>query len=544
MLYKLYENIDWRKSSRVAIELKKGQLTQDQILEARTLALRKMSYVQSLQLRSKKESASSKLMMAGAVEANGILALGNNPQENFKIYLATAESYTLAKRNSKAFAYYMKSLDVSKKIKSRNFQKISLEGALKVVSNNNLNDLENVYKEYLEFASRDRKSAQIYEKLFQVYMKQNKQDQALKLVGDYQRNFPKNIKQREAMLALLFKNYDQNKQTQKTQYLLGLIQTGKVIVTPQYRQRLVNLSNSMLEKDAAKLIQSGDWKQAVEKYKLAFSQNSSRSTKADIALNIAQLYDSQKNFIESKNWTEKSVQLMNSTQVSKNQDILNTLNQNLFYSGYISQSAAISKNAWLKSCREVKLFRNTMILVKASQIDDKSLFQQAYRCLPRTEVSKVQRSFYDTGKVNVSRSELAKLKNMKSLEQHIVNTKLSSNIDTFSTQIKSTLSKLARLNNLLSGIQAKSQEKIQGFHSLLYAYASAEKKVKDYISSSKVKEVKASLQPVLKNLTDQKKDTFKRALSHISKFKNYTNYNHDLLQFLGIGQGTTYRRKL
>ena len=544
MLYKLYENIDWKKSSRVAIELKKSQLSQNQLIEARNLALRKMSYVQALLVRSKKESASSKLLMAATVEANGILAMGDKPQDNFKIYLAIAESYSLARRNQKAFAYYMKSLEDAKRLQSRNFQKISLEGALKVVSNNNLNDLEKVYSEYLKFAPKVPKSAQIYEKLFQVYMKQGKDEQALNLVKQYQQNFPRNIKQREAMLALLFKSYDQKKQSQKTQSLLSQIQSGKIAVTPLYKQRLVNLSNSLLEKDAARLIQSGDWKQAVEKYKLAFSQNSNNTTKADIALNIAQLYDSQKNYPESKTWTQKSVKLMSSTQVTKSQNILNTLNQNLFYSGYITQSAQISRDAWLKACRQLKLFKNTMILVKASEMNAKALFQRAYRCLPRVEVNKIQRSFYDNSTQQVSQTELAKLKNMKSLERHIVGTKLSSNIDTFSTQIKSTLSKLTRLNNLLSTINSNAQEKIQGFYSLLYAYASAEKKVKDYINNTKVAEVKASLKPVLLNLTNQKKEIFKKSLSHISKFKNYTPYNHDLLQFLGIGSGTSYRRKL
>lgn len=548
MLYKLYENLDWKKSAKLSLILKNEKLNASQAQEARGLALAKLSYIQNLLVKKRNESTLEKRAMAQAVEAHSLLAFSNDIKSNYKVSLAVAEAYNISGMNKKAFNSYMKSMEIAKSLKSSSLQKLSLDGALKTVATQDLNDLKLVYNKYLEYSPRGEKAPSIYEKLFQIHLQNKDLVSAEDTLKAYQKNFPRNLSKQEGMLALLFEQYQASGKMSSVRSWMSQINTGTFKVSPSYRARLTTLSNSIVEREAATLIKGGQWEKAIDKYKIAYSKNKDKETKADIALNIAQLYDSKKQTHLMKPWLEKSISLMGSKQVKNSEGILSTLLQSIFYNGYTKESFNLSQKAWVKSCRSMTLFKNAIVISKAFMASKnvKSLFRQARKCLPVGEINSLEASYNEELAMTQNGFNLReqnKLQRLKSIESSILKRKLSSNINTLSGQIKTTLSELSQINNYLSQIKNESVEKILGFQSLLSAYSSTQSKIQAFINKTKIKEVKSSLKPVLITLSSQRTSSFKRALSTISQRKNYTNFNHGLLRFLDIGKNKSKFRE-
>lgn len=592
MLFLNYDYIDWKKSTQVARVLnhyKKNNLIEmKSLIEIQKKSLDMMANLQQKIIKEKKN-----LYIEGVI-AHGILAEGQDTNEIIKINFSIAESLLASGDHGRALPYYLKAYDLSDPNKSDKLKVASLNGALKCIAVENSNTpeslkrLEAVYERYLKVYPTGPKSTIIYDKLSQVYVKEGKLKEADILLQNYQKSMPQDKGKQEALLIILLDKYREIGDIASIKPWMIKVANNEMSLSRGYKEKIYKLSNSITENEASKLISSGDWRGAIEKYKLAYQSNTEAKTKGNIAFNISQIYDSQNELVEADLWFKNAMKYMEPKEVAEVTPQVINLSLKLFNQGYLEEGANNSFSAWIKNCTSADLFKNTIIMNNVIGYDARNIemYAKAATCRIPNELKisigkeiletidrggdlmklksllSVQRQqevwfsdqafYYQKTGDTYHRSELLRFKsienNAKGLEikahtpfTQIVNlnkslnkVKLSSNIQTLSSQIKNILSQFSKMNDLTLQISTQSESYTRSLNLLIDSYQVLETEFKNYMKRTKDAEIIKSLTPVLGTIVAQKNDFYKKSLANISKSKNYSSRNHDLLEFIGV----------
>lgn len=535
ILFSTYAKAQWRqigKTAHILLKYKSKKMIPEKNLKA--IQKQSLSYMGLYQrdILNKKLSLKKKRERAKVLEVLGELGKSENSLQNNKISLALAESHAMVKSYKKSLEYY---LEISKSTGSEPLRRIALEGALKLSqhfshSPEDLPHLEEIYQSYIDHYPSSLKSEVLYEKLIQVYLKQGKLKKADASLLKYQGQFPLKRSKQGALLMLLLDGYHKNNQYFPIQKWVNRIEKQKNLVSPEYRKRVESLSNTIVEKRVQLHLQKGDWKKAVLQYEKAYTENQNQSTKADIALNIAQIYETKKVYHLAKNWLEKSIQLMNSKQVLKSEGIVNNLSLNLFYEGYTDTGQTVLKAAWKKNCRIQSYFTNTLILLNA--IEKKGEMREVYEHSSRCGYSSsFRRSIYQKFFRKEQRKKPAVDMNKK-LRKEIQSISFSRQSSVFEKQVKRSLHLLSKMNIKVSNMSLKASSYMESFVSLVKSYGDIEKKMTDFLRKNK--DYKSSLGPVVKSLNLQRRDLLKKIFQDIHRTKAYSLENQKLLKLMEI----------
>lgn len=266
---------------------------------------------------------------------------------------------------SNAIAFYDKAYDLSKKNKNYKFQKLSLESLLATLSKKTLNNKvkEKYYVPvYLKYLSTDQKSPRaksIYQKLFNVYYERNKITDAENVLNSYARNFPKDYKIQEAMLAKIVDFHHKKKNYVKIKSLVKRVNSKQYLISQKFAKKLREILTSIQMEKVQKSLESGDKKAALVGYhKILKDPDATLRAITNAKYNLAVLYYELGNTKKSYLWSVEAIKSMDNKNVQKFSDTFLSISNYLFGRLQFSASADLSMRSMAKMCKTKSRLKN------------------------------------------------------------------------------------------------------------------------------------------------------------------------------------------
>lgn len=336
-----------------------------------------------------------------------------------------AETDFFVKNYSDALKEYTRVFNASAKANNKEYKTKSMEGVLSCLAKRSIPAKTKekyyapVYESYVKYFPRSNKTPEIYRKLFQVYLGQNKLVKAKGVIDRYNKLYPKDFVNTEAMIANLMEKHRSQKDNNAIKGWIQDIEQGKYKVSAKYQLRLRELLTSMQIAVVQGMLKSGNKKEALIGYhKVLKDPHSTEKSKINAKYNLAALYYELGKMQESYKWSVQSIAQMSSKEVSNFSDSFLTISSYLFLKMQFLASADLSKRIVAKLCREkgdkkIIAFKNSSYLYLAE-----GKTQEVYDMLKLGTKCGISKEITDEIKIELAK-EFSKSKKYELLEKMV-----------------------------------------------------------------------------------------------------------------------------
>lgn len=301
-----------------------------------------------------------------------VIARLENKKPHISQFLKAETNYSVGKYRQ-ALEAYNETYELALVRKDAKYIKLSLEGMLatlaqKVDVGTKAKFLGLSYGYYLKHFPRTKRSFTIYQKLFQIYLKEGKDEQAAQLIYSFKKNFSQSAKTLEAMVANLMEHYRKNKNTAKITEWVQKIQRGEFRVSAKYMKKIRLLALTMQFENAEKATTKGEKKFALKEYfRIYQSKVSSKEAKKNAAYNIAVLFFELGDMKKTYTWSKTAIGLMRNNDLLKFESSFLSMSSSLFERRMFKESVQMSTTIYKRICRSKSyrkkfFFKNAVIV--------------------------------------------------------------------------------------------------------------------------------------------------------------------------------------
>ncbi|OUR97116.1 hypothetical protein A9Q84_12360 [Halobacteriovorax marinus] len=224
-----------------------------------------------------------------------------------------------------------------------------------------------VYSNHINLWPKDQKSRLIYPKLYSIYFKHKKINQAVKVITSYNSHFKQDLESQKGMFAKVFDHYVLKKDITKITYWINQFNKGFLSYENQYVKKATIILANLLFNEIDKIIAKGDYKKAKGKYlEILKNKNYPQKIKTQSSYRIAILDLKSLNIKSSWAWMRKSFKQDKSNELFK--EIKNINNMVIEYSQAqdFRRALSLSYNTLKKFChkkypQKVNFFKNAII---------------------------------------------------------------------------------------------------------------------------------------------------------------------------------------
>lgn len=313
------------------------------------------------------------------------LAAQLHPEQKAEKMFFQGETAFAAGQFSKSIDLYLKSFDVAKEKNDRKLMSQNLEGMLAALGQKSLNPkiaekyYTPVYSRYVSFDSKSERASSIFVKLFNSQYDGKDITGAEETLSAYAKNFPKNFKTQEAMLAKVMDHYREKKNYDKVKAYVGRINDGEFKVSKKYADALRSLMTKIQIEGVQQSLQRGEKDVALKGYHQIYeSDESTPKAKTNAAYNLAALYFELGDTNKSYQWAVIAIRDMSVADVTQFSDSFLSMAAGLFLRQQFAQSADLSYRIVAKLCREnssnkVVSYKNSIFIALANKELDKAI---------------------------------------------------------------------------------------------------------------------------------------------------------------------------
>jgi hypothetical protein len=338
-----------------------------------------------------------------------------------------------------ALKLYEKAFDVASKNNDNKYQKLSVEGMLACLAQNDVSAkikdayYEPTYMRYLKANPKSSKSQEIYEKLFVLYKSKGEMANAEKILTQYRTNYPDKVMEQEKMLEEILTFYSEKKETSQFRAWIARVNSGEFVVTKKFADRLRQELTAIQLTDAQTLDAKGDKKGAIENYFRVFqSPESTPETKKNSSYNLSLLFFKNNNEKQYYTWAVNSLNLMSVEDVKKFDDSFSILASDLFYRQEFAASTDLALRSFNKLCgvnskTKIVHFRiYTQVNIAEGNIEDANkLIDQGLKCgLEQKDINEANFLILDEcikkERFELANETIAKLENDKSIRGRLI----------------------------------------------------------------------------------------------------------------------------
>ncbi|MCO4792509.1 MAG: tetratricopeptide repeat protein [Bacteriovoracaceae bacterium] len=367
------------KSSKLLFSYhQKGMLDKNQV-ESLKYNVQKMAALLQKQAAAKRYETQPAIRKRKAKQAEsyfGILA-NLNPSRGFLANFHAAETNFAAKNFNRAAQLYAQSYNEAGVAGSKRIVKLSLNGLMASLGSKGVSKatkeryLESAYLATIKEEPSSKKAYKIYQRLFTSYMDKKDVPNAEKTLLKFKKNFPKDYKTQEAMLARIMEHYKKDNDEGMIKHYVQRINRGEFKVSKKYAKKLKMLLLTMQFDDVEKLNSTGDKKQAligyVEIYK---ASESSKDARKNAAYNIATLFYQLGDAERTYKWAKESLNLMKSRDVSRFESSFLAMATDIFGKRRYKEAGSLNSILLNKVCRrrsrnKKSFFKNAHVIFLA-----------------------------------------------------------------------------------------------------------------------------------------------------------------------------------
>lgn len=311
-----------------------------------------------------------------------------------------AETLYAVSEYIKAAKLYIKALEFAKKKKTTNkveedkFKRKILDSlfstlAVAEMTSNKIDRFHKyAYANFLNFWPKDEKSPDVYQKLFNIHMKEKNDKKATETFNSYYTNFPSHNKIHKGMTSLIVDYYVKTKNHIKLSEWMIKFNQGFLQFDKEYIEKGLEVLASMLFEQYEKLGKEGKFEEAVKGY-IALYENEKypRIIHARSAYNISILYLDKIRIDKSLSWLEKSLKKYNKKEKLELVSKFYAIAENYYLLQDFSNAAKLSLLMTKEYCqdktKELKNFYNNTIifsLLEANYSQAENSYQDFKNC--------------------------------------------------------------------------------------------------------------------------------------------------------------------
>ncbi len=321
---------------------------------------------------------------AAAIEYFGLASVLAPGQKAEKIFFQGETAYA-AGDFGKAIRIYLTAFDDAKTKDDKKIMSQSLEGMLSSLGQEGLDKTKAnayyipVYTRYLSYDSKSERANQIYVKLFNAQFDANDLPAAEVTMASFAKNFPKDFKTQEGMLAKIMDSYRKRKNYSVVKNYVDRINQGEFKVSTKYADALRSLMTKIQIEGVQQSLEKGDKSVALNGYHQIYeSSESTQKAKSNAAYNLAALYYELGDTAQSYQWSLVAIKEMDNADVVKFADSFLSMASGLFLRQQFSQSADLSHRILAKVCKENSAnkaiaFKNSVFISLANNNIDKAI---------------------------------------------------------------------------------------------------------------------------------------------------------------------------
>lgn len=259
--------------------------------------------------------------------------------------------------HDKAIKLYLASFDGAKAKGDKKIMSQSLEGMLSSLGNMDDKKAEAlfipVYTRYLSFDSKSEKANTIFVKLFKTQYDAKDIAAAEGTLKEFAKNFPKDLKTQEAMLAKIMEHYRTKKDYGAVKSYITRINDGEFKVSKKYSDALKGLITKLQIEGVQQSLEKGEKGVALKGYHQIYDNDESTpKAKTNAAYNLAALYYELGDTAQSYKWGSIALKEMETADVVKFSDSFLSIASGLFLRQQFAQSAEMSAKMLSKLCKE------------------------------------------------------------------------------------------------------------------------------------------------------------------------------------------------
>lgn len=313
------------------------------------------------------------------------LASKLNPSEKAEKTLYQGETAYAAGSYAKALGLYITAFDGAKAKGDRKLMSQSMEGMLSSLGQNSLSktvaekNYVPVYSRYVSYDSKSERASSIYVKLFNSQFDAGDIKGSEATLTDFAKNFPKDYKTQEAMLAKVMDHHRKNKDYDQVKGYVRRINDGEFKVSAKYADALRSLMTKIQIEGVQQSLERGDKAVALKGYEQIYeSSESSPKAKVNAAYNLSALYFEMGQTSQSYQWSVIALKDMEVADVSKFADSFLSMAAGLFLRQQFAQSADLSHRMVAKLCKEnssnkAVAYKNAVFISLANNDLDKAM---------------------------------------------------------------------------------------------------------------------------------------------------------------------------
>ncbi|WP_408098680.1 tetratricopeptide repeat protein [Peredibacter sp. HCB2-198] len=314
-------------------------------------------------------------------ELSGQLSPGQKAE---KIFFQGETAYA-ARNYGKAIGLYITAFDAARANNDKKIMNQSLEGMLSSLGQKGLSpkiaerNYVPVYTRYLSFDSKSERANSIYVKLFNAQFDAKDIAGAEKTMADFAKNFPKDYKTQEGMLAKIMEEHRKSKNYAAVKSYVTRINDGEFRISKKYADALRSLMTKIQIEGVQQSLQKGDKAVALKGYHQIYeSGESTPKAKVNAAYNLSALYYEMGNSDKSYEWSVIAIRDMEVADVNKFADSFLSIASGLFLRQEFNRSADLSYRMVAKLCKEnssnkVIAYKNAAFIALANNDINKAL---------------------------------------------------------------------------------------------------------------------------------------------------------------------------
>jgi hypothetical protein len=308
-----------------------------------------------------------------------------NPGEKVEKTFFQAETAYAANQFSKAIALYVNAFDGAKAKGDAKIMNQSIEGMLSSLGQRGINKKTAdryyipVYTRYLSFDSKTARANSIYAKLFNAQYDSGDIASAEKTLAEFAKDFPKDFKTQEGMLAKIMEHYRKKKDYGTVKAYVNKINAREFRVSKKYANALRSLMTKIQIEGVQQSLEKGDKDVALKGYHQIFeAADSTPKAKTNAAYNLSALYYEMGDTNQSYLWAVTAIKDMEVSDVTKFDDSFLSIASGLFLRQQFSQSADLSYRMLAKLCKEkssnkVVAYKNASFIALANNDTEKAI---------------------------------------------------------------------------------------------------------------------------------------------------------------------------
>jgi hypothetical protein len=305
-----------------------------------------------------------------------------DPEKSNEYYYFEARTFHDLSLYPQAFKLYLKALNNSTPKEAPLLEKI-FDSCFNILATNKLPSILQLkhtlttYKKHLFFWPKKQSSVEIYQKLFNLYLKEKRPSLAIDILKKYNKNFPQNIKVQQSMFAIFLDGLIAKKDTLKLAFWVQEIDKGFLKLNKKFLKDTVGILGDILFKKSIELEKQGQQKLAIKNLEDIFNNRQyPDKIKGDSALYLAQLNQYTAAIKKSYHWANTALRYYTTKQAfNKRADFIRIIDiypiSNNFYAA-TKLSDRFMKDYCQKSFKEKKHIFNNLIQFNLLQKKNKN----------------------------------------------------------------------------------------------------------------------------------------------------------------------------